>query len=93
MAERRTLPPFDREVLQLFVRLEGVTDRDNDAFRKAEKELANRLGLSSELFCSLCSVLDKSRLPPRPWLHAHGVWHQVRRVREALLAAISRKVH
>ena len=88
MAERRTRS-FDGETLALFERLDRVADRDGDAFKASERELAGRLGLASEWW-TVNSVLDKSRAPCRPpEYQATRDWHVCREVRRQLLAAVA----
>ena len=92
MAQRRTTPIFDGETLALFERLDRVADRDGDAFKASERELAGRLGLASEWW-TVNSVLDKScarvscHQPPE-W-QATRDWHVCRRCAAQLLAAVA----
>jgi hypothetical protein len=61
---RRRSVPIDDETLRLFVELERTPKRGRDPSDDREwwakdKELHHRLGLSSEWFCSCCSVTDR----------------------------------
>jgi hypothetical protein len=87
--ERRP-PPFDPEVLALFRELDAtpMRARESDAFKARSRELARALGLENEWFLSQCSVLDRSALPNPPLRLAEEDMHAVRRVRNALLAAV-----
>jgi hypothetical protein len=83
---------FPPQALELFIELEAAPQRERDskAFKDAEHQLANLLGLTAEWWAT-CSVLDRSERPPWPsHLVAHGYWYKVRAIREALLAAVAR---
>jgi hypothetical protein len=87
---RQRSPRIDSETLALFVELEAVPPRQRKGveFRQRDRELHQRLGLGSEWFCSVCSVLDGSRVP----YYAAGSpqeddWRRVRTTRLQLLAA------
>lgn len=74
------------EVLELFLELEGVSDR-NPKFKAGSRRLANLLGLN-DAWWSGQHVNDASVGPCHPPEYiAHDDWHRVRRVRIALLAA------
>jgi hypothetical protein len=80
--------PFTAEVLRLFVELEHAPRRRGEAFKAKELELARLLGLDPP-WISGNSVLDRSAAPCWPPSYvAHETWHECRRLREALLAAI-----
>ena len=64
-------------------------ERRSEQFEEEERELHDRLGLSTEHFCSIVSVLDRERDPCRgPEYQATTDWHTCRRVRLELLAAL-----
>jgi hypothetical protein len=83
--ERR--PVFSAEALALFARLEAMPPRQRD--EQEQRRLARLLGLTPERWMG-CDVLDRSRRACCPEsCAAFDAWHKVRRVREALLAAVS----
>jgi hypothetical protein len=81
--------PFTAEVLRIFAELEHGARR-GQAFKAKERELMEMLNLDPP-WLSGNSVLDRSAAPcwPRGYV-AHETWHECRRLREALLAAIGR---
>jgi hypothetical protein len=87
---KRLRPSFDPETLDLFVRLDAVKGgrRESRAFRDEEHDLARKLNLTSAWWCGQ-TPLDRSAGPVHPhWCCAHGFWHECRKVREYLLAAV-----
>jgi hypothetical protein len=65
-----------------------MRQRRSRVFESRAYQLAKRLDLGSEHFCSRCSVLDRERqCCYSPEYLAHHAWHRVRAVREQLLAA------
>jgi hypothetical protein len=84
---RNRKPVYDEETLRLFVELE-TADRSAPDFKQQDRELARRLGLHGEWFCSVVSVTDRSDRPCRgPEYQATQDWHRVRAVRDMLLEA------
>jgi hypothetical protein len=78
------------ETVRLFVELDAVPMRDRGSrdFEQRAYELAQRLDLGDEHFCSRCSVLDRESGPCWPEGHvARDAWFRVRAVRNQLLAA------
>ena len=81
-------PVFDGETLELFCKLEGLP-QSSQAFKNGSRELAHRLGLTSEWWT--CNhVNDRSRAPcGTPGGVAIADWHVCRAMRRALLKAAS----
>jgi hypothetical protein len=80
-------PLIFNEALALFVELEQTPrrQRDSQAFKNGDHELARLLGLIPEWWTTN-SVLDRSKRPPwPPHLVAYADWHRCRAVREELL--------
>jgi hypothetical protein len=77
---------FDAETLALFVKLERMPRRRSDR-SKEERELHRRLGLESEWFCSVVSVLDRARSHHSPGSPQADDWRRCYKVRLQLLAA------
>ena len=86
---------IDGETLKQFKKLNAVPKRrrEGQAFDDRAYELALRLGLGDEHFCSRCSVLDRERSPcwPEGYL-ARDAWYRVRAVRLQLLEAVAAEV-
>jgi hypothetical protein len=88
--ERRP-PPFGPEVIALFRELDATPARarGHDDFKVRERELMRALDLADEWRFSMCSVLSRDREPCHPPGNPAAIdWYRVRRVREALLAAV-----
>jgi hypothetical protein len=87
---RVTQPPFSREALRLFARLEATPQRRRHSaqFRDDEKHLmCHMLDLGDE-FWMMQSPLDRSRQPCHPpHCAAFSAWHLCHTVREQLLEA------
>jgi hypothetical protein len=88
--ERRRKTTIDAETLMLFVELDAAPTRDRQGrdFERRAYDLAKRLGLGDEHFCSRCSVLDRDsgRCWP-PGYEARDAWFRVRAVRGQLIEA------
>jgi hypothetical protein len=79
----------------MFAVLEALPSRHRKSreFEERAYELAKRLGLNSEHFCSRCSVLDRERGPCwPPGYQARDDWFKVRAVRLRLLEMAGFKV-
>jgi hypothetical protein len=75
---------IDAETLALFTELEAVPlrERHSPEFKQRDRELHERLGLSSEWFCMVCSVTSRERQSySEPGMPVHEAWHKVREVR------------
>jgi hypothetical protein len=84
---RNRKPIVDDETLALFAKLE-TSDRSAPDFKPQDRELARRLGLHGEWFCSVVSVTDRDDHPCRgPEYLATQDWYKVRDVRNMLLEA------
>jgi hypothetical protein len=87
MAERRSMPAFDAETLQLFVKLEGVSE-DDPQFKETSLALARRLDLTTEWWTM--NHVNRTTGPCHPAGYiANEHWRTCRRVRLALLAALA----
>jgi hypothetical protein len=87
---RQRTPPIDAEALRVFAELDAVplASRFNWEFERRAYQLAQRLGLGEEHFCSRCSVLDHDSDPCwPPGYEARDAWFKVRAVRNQLIEA------
>jgi hypothetical protein len=86
--ERARRPSFDAATLALFAKLEHTRERNSRAFKAAERDLAERLGLIDEWW-TVNSVLNRSSGPCHPPGYiAHRDFFTCRRMRQALLDAV-----
>jgi hypothetical protein len=95
LIDRHRKSLIDSETLALFIKLESTPRRDyyelrdDDELTRQDKELARRLGLLGEWFCSICSVLDRREEHCNPGSLQEIDFKRVRAVRLDLLAAAS----
>jgi hypothetical protein len=88
--ERQRRVIIDAETLTAFRELDAMpmSNRQGRDFERRAYELAKRLGLGGEHFCSRCSVLDRESDPCwPPGYVAREAWFKVRTVRNQLLEA------
>jgi len=88
--ERQRKTTTTAETVRLFVELDAVPMRLRQGrdFEQRAYELAQRLDLGDEHFCSRCSVLDRDSGPCWPEGYvARDAWFKVRAVRLRLLEA------
>lgn len=84
---RRRTPPINDAVVALFVELE-TTPRDDPTFKERDYALHKALGLNSEWFCNVCSVMDRNETFHHSPDSFQGLaWAKVHAVRLRLLEA------